>query len=84
MIVKATKGGTAARGRLLIPNQLRDKLYDHIKSLENTYDGIRNETPTLTVITGDFNARSPVFWEGNAETRDWYLFSELFYIHQFN
>ena len=47
-------------------------------SLENIYDRIRNENPTVTIISGDFNARSPVFWEGEAETREGYLFSEFF------
>ena len=60
------------------PNQLRDELDDYIKSLENIYDRIRNENPTVTIITGDFNARSPVFWEGDAETREGCLFSEFF------
>ena len=31
---------------------------------------IRNENPTVTGITGDFNAMLPVFWEGGAKTRD--------------
>ena len=34
------------------------------KSLENIYDRIRNENP---INSGDFNARSPVFWEGDTE-----------------
>ena len=60
------------------PNQLREEIEDYIKSLENIYDRIRNESPTVTIITGDFNARSPVFWEGDAETREGCLFSEFF------
>ena len=60
------------------PNQLTNEVYDYIKSLENIYDRIRNENPTVTIISGDFNARSPVFWEGDAETREGGLFSEFF------
>ena len=60
------------------PNQLTSKVYEYIKSLENIYDRIRNEHPTVTIISGDFNARSPVFWEGDAETREGCLFSEFF------
>ena len=34
---------------------------EYTKSLENIYESINKENPTLTIINGDFNARSPLF-----------------------
>ena len=35
--------------------------------LENIYKNINKENPAITIITGDFNARSPLFWENDIE-----------------
>ena len=43
---------------------------EYVKSLEYIYESINNEKPALTIITGDFNARSPLFWENDSENRE--------------
>ena len=48
-----------------------------MKGLENIYDSIRKENPTVIVITGDFNAKSPIFWEHDVESREGRLFNDF-------
>ena len=43
---------------------------EYVKSLEHIYECINKENPTVTILTGDFNARSPLFWENDAENRE--------------
>ena len=41
------------------------------------YDSIRKENPYVTIFCGDFNARSPVFWEGDSENFEGRLLNDL-------
>ena len=41
-----------------------------MKSLEKNYENINKETPAVTILTGDFNSRSPLFWEYGIENRE--------------
>ena len=43
------------------PNMASDAIDTFMKGLENIYDSIRKENPYMTILFGDFNARSPVF-----------------------
>ena len=51
------------------PNLTISEFAEYTKSLENIYDSIDKENPTMTIITGDFIARSPLFWENDTENR---------------
>ena len=33
--------------------------------LEYIYESVRKETHVASILSGDFNARSPLFWEGD-------------------
>ena len=41
------------------------------------YESIRKENPALTIVCGDFNARSPLFWEGDNENELGRLFTDF-------
>ena len=43
-----------------LPNHEFD---DYINSLEKIYDCMKKEYPAITIVTGDFNSRSTLFWE---------------------
>ena len=44
------------------PNTSNDELVEYISLLENIYKYIWKEYPTGSILCGDFNARSPLFW----------------------
>ena len=50
---------------------------NYISSLENILEMIGKEKPSAIILSGDFNARSPLFWEGDSKSREGELFSEL-------
>ena len=47
------------------PNLSSAEYDEYVKSLEQLYERINKENPAVTILTGDFNARSPLFWEGD-------------------
>ena len=49
------------------PNLTSSEFAEYTKSLENIHESINKENLTMTIITGDFNARSPLFWENDTE-----------------
>ena len=59
------------------PNQSADELENYIIKLGNIMDKAKSEKPACTVLTGDFNARSPLFWEGDIETWEGRAFSDF-------
>ena len=54
-----------------------DEFDDYTNSLEQIYENIRKENPTVIILTGDFNARSPLFWEQDIETREGRVFNNF-------
>ena len=48
-----------------------------MSSLENIYESIRKENPSVTIFSGDFNARSPLFWESDSENHQRRLFNNF-------
>ena len=44
------------------PNMSNDELVEHMRLLENIYESIRKENPSVSILCGDFNARSPLIW----------------------
>ena len=54
-----------------------DESLEYMCLLEKMYESIRKENPTVYVLCGDFNARSPLFWEGDSENHVGDLFNNL-------
>ena len=59
------------------PNLPSSDFDEYTNSLEHIYECIRKESPTVTVLTGDFNAKSPLFWEHDTETREGRVFNNF-------
>ena len=59
------------------PNMSNDESVVYMNKLENIYDSIRKENPTVSILCGDFNARSPVFWEDDIENHEGALLNNL-------
>ena len=57
------------------PNLSTTELEEYTKSLEHIYGCISKENPAVTILTGDFNARSPLFWESDIENREGRVFN---------
>ena len=49
------------------PNLISSDFDAYINSLEQIYECISKENPAVTILTGDFNARSPLFWDHDTE-----------------
>ena len=49
------------------PGLTKEKIEEYTTGLENIYKCISKENPSICIITGDFNARSPLFWENDNE-----------------
>ena len=59
------------------PNLSTTELEEYTKSLEHIYGCISKENPAVTILTGDFNARSPLFWESDIENREGRVFNNF-------
>ena len=59
------------------PNMSNDESVQYTSLLENIYGSIRKENPTVSILCGDFNARSPLFWEGDSENHEERLFNNF-------
>ena len=59
------------------PNAPIAEVNDYMDSLESITEAINKEKPTAIIVSGDFNARSPLFWEGDTETREGKFFSDF-------
>ena len=59
------------------PDLSSTELDDYVKSLEYIYECINKKNPTVTIITGDFNTRSPLFWENDTENRGGRVFNNF-------
>ena len=53
------------------PNLSSTEFDEYVKSLQHIYESINKEHPASTIITDDFNARSPLFWGNDSENREW-------------
>ena len=49
------------------PNMSNDEIVEYMRLLENIYESIWKENPSVSILCGDFNARSLLFWEGDSE-----------------
>ena len=51
---------------------IREKIFlvlSYCHPLENIYESIRKENSYVSILCGDFNAKSPLLWEGDSENR---------------
>ena len=49
------------------PSTPNDEFAEYLRLLEQIYELICKENPAVSILCGDFNARSPLFWEGDSE-----------------
>ena len=59
------------------PNMSNDESVQYMSILENIYESIRKENPTVSILCRDFNARSPLFWKGDSENHEGRLFNNF-------
>ena len=59
------------------PNMPNNEFAEYMCLLENIYESIRKENPTVSILCGDFNAKSPLFWEGDTENNEGRLFNNF-------
>ena len=59
------------------PNMPIDELDVYMCLLEKIYESIRKETSAAFILSLDFNARSPLFWEGDFENNEGRLFNNF-------
>ena len=55
-----------------------DDFIQYTRLLQIIHDSIRKENPTVSNFCGDFNARSPLFWEGDTENKEGCVFNDFF------
>ena len=58
-------------------NQSADEVANYIMNLGNIIEIAKLEKPACIILTGDFNARRPLFWEEDTETLEGRLFSDF-------
>ena len=54
-----------------------NELMEYMSLGEYLHIYIRKENPTVSILCGDFNARSPLFWEGDSENHERCLLNSL-------
>jgi len=59
------------------PNLTSDEFDAYTNSLEHIYKCIRKENPAVTILTGDFNARSPLFCDHDIENKEGRTFNNF-------
>ena len=59
------------------PNLSAIEFEEYTSTLEHIYVLAKQENPSVNILTGDFNARSPLFWENDTETREGRIFNNF-------
>ena len=59
------------------PNMPNNEFAEYMCLLENIYESIRKENPTVSILCRDFNAKYPLFWEGDTENNEGRLFNNF-------
>ena len=59
------------------PNMSVDEVDVYMGHLEKIHESIQKEKPHVSIFTGDFNSRSPVFWEGDTENNEGRLLNDF-------
>ena len=50
---------------------------NYVNSLEAILEMVNKENPSAIILSGDFNARSPLFWEGDNGTKEGEILSQF-------
>ena len=50
---------------------------NYVNSLETILEMANKENPSAIILSGDFNARSPLFWEGDSGTKEGEILSQF-------
>ena len=64
-------------------NQSSEESEAYISSFNDIVEKVVNKKPRAIVLTGDFNARSTLYWENDIGTREGQLLSELAIFNNF-
>ena len=59
------------------PNMTNEEVVAYMNSMNKIYESISKENPYVSILCGDFNARSPIFWEGDSENSEGRLLNDL-------
>ena len=59
------------------PNLSSIEFEEYTNALEQIYVLAKKENSSVNILTGDFNARSPLFWENDTETREGRVFNNF-------
>ena len=59
------------------PNMSNDESSEYMNLLEKINESIRKENSTVSILCGDFNAKCPLFWEGDYENNMGRLFNDF-------
>ena len=59
------------------PNQTLEEVNLYMHKLEHIYENIKKENPVVTIICGDYNARSTLFWENDITNWEGRIFSDF-------
>ena len=65
------------------PNLPIEVFNDYISAMEKILISIRKENPTMIILTGDYNAKSPLFLEHDPDTREGRIMSDLLLSNNF-
>ena len=59
------------------PNQTLEEVNLTMHKLEHIYESIKKENPAVTIICGDYNARSTLFWENDITNWEGRIFGDF-------
>ena len=59
------------------PNIPMAEFKNYVNSLETILEMANKENPSAIILSGDFNARSPLFWEGDNGTKEGEILSQF-------
>ena len=59
------------------PNIPMAEFKNYVNSLEAILEMVNKENPSAIILSGDFNARSPLFWEGDSGTKEGEILSQF-------
>ena len=59
------------------PNQTLEEVNRYMHKLKHIYESIKKENPAVTIICGNYNARSTLFWENDITHWEGRTFSDF-------
>ena len=59
------------------PNISSEEVDTYFSNLNTIIERVNDEKPKAIILTGDFNAKSPIFWENDVDSREGRILTEL-------